>query len=1084
LIATLNPFLKYTLALAGTLLAYVAYLLLVVPRIEVAQSTFKNSNTSSPVDHDLDTTIPMADNEALDSLPADAWERGSCKRVEIAEGVVFFKDWVQNDDGSVVVFPFTLVIRSGETSPRSRAAERKSNPIVVRTEERAELRFDRPVLIGVQKGAKLDACNFRGTVHLYRQPVASGDNEAFDIWTSNVQMTPERIVSLEKVQFEFGPHSGIGSNLKIDLAHQLLGTAIRSRFETIEGVSRLELAFIERVRLVPGAADLNMIPGSTPQAGLSEAPIDVTCSGPFVFDFRQRMAHFSDEVVVSRLDTFQDQIFADKLTLWFGSKAGTDEPKENRRGLPTDGIVLEQIELTGAPARLVLPSQRARVDGAKLVYDVLHNEVRADDPRSVIVEQDGYRFESPRLQYRILPNGRLGPLVAEGQGSLVRAGDATTDPMRLKWQNHLTVEPRDSRQRIHLEGSVVAELPQQTDVAGETIDIWLRELPVEVHNADGSMKQKWDYEPIEVVVDQQVRFGTREISGTTELLKLIWPSGASDANQSLGIFGDVPARFQRTMRVNFDAIRQQEGEMPSGNSPQDASNGSGLQPLPPLKASPPPNAQPDAAGNPTLNDRRMSAPREVDDSRIQVEGNSITVQMTSSWRNQNESAGGPGLPEFERIDIEGKVFVRKPHPERDEAEFSVLGDSLTLIPQGENRFEAKISGSGRIESPQLTMTGDRLNLDQEANRVWVVGPGQMDLVANEQSTNESAPQLAGGETPRKVVVTWLGGMIFDGEKIYFEQEVHSQSAQPSKDGNRISLRTLSEGMSLQLNRRIDLAAVQRTEQPMEDVQVSQIVLVNVIDDSQRAFNRQQTASSEADRQPVVLEKSTMDSLGQQIERQLVIVPHVMMNVETGDLRADGPGALVGWQKSTGKAGTPALFASTASRPENEGDDATAKGLTYLHANFDRFVTGNVNDRRMKIEGNVRTIHGSVANWDERLDPDSLRVPVGATRITCDVIDMTQWQPRESTQPVTEVIASGNARVIGELFEATASRLAFEDQNGILTVEGDERNDANLWYQQNRNTNRSHLAAAKIRYRPADGWTSIDNVKRASLTTRK
>ncbi|MEZ6095991.1 MAG: hypothetical protein R3C03_17505 [Pirellulaceae bacterium] len=144
------------------------------------------------------------------------------------------------------------------------------------------------------------------------------------------------------------------------------------------------------------------------------------------------------------------------------------------------------------------------------------------------------------------------------------------------------------------------------------------------------------------------------------------------------------------------------------------------------------------------------------------------------------------------------------------------------------------------------------------------------------------------------------------------------------------------------------------------------------------------------------------------------------------------------------------------------------------------MVGNLGQSRVKVAGNVRTLYSSVRDWEHRLDPDSPNVPAGGTRITCDEIDVNRWQPRDADHPVTEVVASGNSRVMGELFEATAATLKFDEMSGFLTIEGDDRNSANLWHQANRNASRNHLSATKIRYRPADGSTVIDDVKHASV----
>jgi len=64
--------------------------------------------------------------------------------------------------------------------------------------------------------------------------------------------------------------------------------------------------------------------------------------------------------------------------------------------------------------------------------------------------------------------------------------------------------------------------------------------------------------------------------------------------------------------------------------------------------------------------------------------------------------------------------------------------------------------------------------------------------------------------PQSLDVTWKGGMIFDGAKIYFERNVvmsANQSGKPKKDGssNRSEMKSHSEGLSVELTEPLDFA---------------------------------------------------------------------------------------------------------------------------------------------------------------------------------------------------------------------------------------------------------------------------------------
>ncbi len=79
-----------------------------------------------------------------------------------------------------------------------------------------------------------------------------------------------------------------------------------------------------------------------------------------------------------------------------------------------------------------------------------------------------------------------------------------------------------------------------------------------------------------------------------------------------------------------------------------------------------------------------------------------------------------------------------------------------------------------------------------------------------------------------------------------------------------------------------------------------------------------------------------------------------------------------------------------------------------------------------------------------------------------------------------MIATGNAQIVSDTFQATAERFSYNQQTDILTVEGTSRTDANLWFRRNPKEKMNHLVAVKILYRLSDQWTDIQNVKNATF----
>ena len=69
------------------------------------------------------------------------------------------------------------------------------------------------------------------------------------------------------------------------------------------------------------------------------------------------------------------------------------------------------------------------------------------------------------------------------------------------------------------------------------------------------------------------------------------------------------------------------------------------------------------------------------------------------------------------------------------------------------------------------MTGSNINLDRGANRVWIDGPGQMDVPLSDESQGQ--PPAA----PGVLTVDWQRSMFFDGLKARFEHAVVATTGQ-------------------------------------------------------------------------------------------------------------------------------------------------------------------------------------------------------------------------------------------------------------------------------------------------------------------
>ncbi len=156
------------------------------------------------------------------------------------------------------------------------------------------------------------------------------------------------------------------------------------------------------------------------------------------------------------------------------------------------------------------------------------------------------------------------------------------------------------------------------------------------------------------------------------------------------------------------------------------------------------------------------------------------------------------------------------------------------------------------------------------------------------------------------------------------------------------------------------------------------------------------------------------------------------------------------------------------------------GLIYVRVDFDGQITGNANSRELQFDGGTNTIYGPVTAWDKKLDPDP---PAGLAKeqflLTSDrltVADMAS--STEDDLSAVELVADGNATIEGREFSARGSRISYAKAKELVVLDGDGRNDAQLWMKGSKTPD---AAAQQIRYWAKNGSIQVDGGRFLNLT---
>ncbi len=895
--------------------------------------------------------------------------------------------------------------------------------------------------------------------------------------------------------------------------------------------------------LEPNKRSVGQLLSGTNQDG-DRAPIDVSCDGSFVFDFDSNTAVLNDNVHVRQDDQNGDNLRCERLTLLFDTQKD-DLSEQNASANPDrskgpGGLNLKRMIAVGSPARLNALSRKSALEGERVDYNLATGVVNVEGQNGVLLSSPEFRFAARSFKYVMPKDGSLGPLDATGPGQMtqMQTAEKQQKSFQAHWQTSLTVRSTDEGQQlIQMDGGTQVQLDPVTRIAADHLKFWLWQI-AKRDPATGQESTDRDYIPSRLFTEGNVEIESPQVSGTARQLVANWPALGTFPPGTFppgtfppgtfppGITPATPAVTPTTPSNQFELPAEEPNEAPnfeqqqfeqqsnslsrdSYESNQRVSSNRVSTRGPPLtrfettagvhEANPmitgsgqmnpgqknagwstvepaharsetetsEPNYLPHeslAAGTYTMRPVNTTMRPFAQQNQVASENTNRRFRFDGDHVDISLGAFDLGSPVVE-LRIDGNVLVNEVRVAGAGAPLKISGASLHMLPQTGEMFWLAVTGSAGqnavVDAGDLKLAGPSINLDQQANRLWVDGAGEMSLLGL-----------------NSIDVSWLGSMAFDGSKIRIERDVVMASREPTDDGGERRTGSRGQYLDVTLKRPIDFSDPQNgngagaVDSNGQATEIEQLVLTNRLPGN----NGTRLAShGDANTEPVVIDNRTFDGQGRQTEHLQFIVPNA--NVVSGgkNLTAHGPGTIINRSKGSSSMTIAAPGVSQQRKTENE--------ITYVQINFDGPFSGNIADNRFRIERNVRTVHGTVHDWETSIDPDRVTaLPAGAVKLTCDRIDVDRWQKRDLAEPSNELVAIGNAHIVSDTFEATAESVRYTEANDMMVIEGTPRTDANLWYSPVPGGNRQHIVAGKIQYRPSDQWTHVQGIRSGSFTT--
>jgi hypothetical protein len=370
----------------------------------------------------------------------------------------------------------------------------------------------------------------------------------------------------------------------------------------------------------------------------------------------------------------------------------------------------------------------------------------------------------------------------------------------------------------------------------------------------------------------------------------------------------------------------------------------------------------------------------------------------------------------------------------------VSGERLHVVDAQTPGTRITITGqTAYVEADGMSLWGQTIDVDKAANRLWITGPGKLQLPMNQDFDGKRLAR------PQHLTVTWTRGMNFQSDTAVFTGGVVARSAQQVVN---------TETLEAKLNRAVDFAKPQ-VDAGRPDAKLDQRLDLAALRTRGWTF----------------LEGRQLDETGAQTSFSQMGVNDLSLDRASGDIGGYGPGFVRHVSRGAPPALDPAAAAgrskaATPTPPPNEDQ------LTYLFVDFRRGLSGNLNSRTVRFFDQTKTLYGPVKDWNEQLnDKDLATLGDSGMVLMADALEVREMGKRpESKRGFFELDATGSVAAEGQKFTAQGERITYAEQYDQLSLRGEP---AELFMDDERTGARREMRAKMLRYWLKDRRVKID-----------
>ncbi|TWU37170.1 hypothetical protein [Novipirellula artificiosorum] len=936
-----------------------------------------------------------ADDTLGDLFPVGAWQRGKCKRLQTASGMLLFENLLQVSPDQWKLSPMTIVIGRGINGDSS------GSPVVIESREGAEIRFTGSLDPMSGSAPPIKRGLIKGVVQISRLDPENPADSLY-IRTANVEIDNQTIRTFEAIQMNLGRAKLIGRDLTIHLATAASSPMMQT--ESAALLDRMELIYLEELTLPLEGGGLWPATTSSaeaspnelnPQAGFyaskvamqPAAVVNVECSGRVEYDFaiNQLMLRNHVAMIHQIRGAATDRFDCDTVELTFRDPNNKEIPRNG----PLDWIT--RVKATGAPLVADLPNLDLRLAAGQIDLQANRGLLRADGNQGIDVRRGGIhaRLESIVYQYDPSSPETLGAIDARGLG-IVQIEDPELPLRRIQWKDSFALRPLsattakslDARFQMWIDGDVKTTLSDGGQFNANAIQGVLKPDPSSAPLASDPNSRR-TLVPESLSASGLVHLDTAALAADTDELRLFFvdpdPSDLAMVDQS---------------NPNQPATIRQLVAQPSTNSP---------------------TLVPGARQQPKVRGNVISAKLLLSDEGIQAKDLSVrgSVELIHT------------------VQLGGQPMMAK-----------LTGEELRLIDGGGEdvlHLGSGVDSPARIELGDGYFVGPVIQIRPSDNVVWINEAGELRIpsqaLPNGLATDGFSGTASAMQFTSPPLCRWQGEMIFDGKKAVLTDGVEIEASlihgrdpwRIAVDGDRMEI-LLDDGVEVRDLKTMRNATIQRIELTQSD---SRPLLVEAI---QHAADGLTEARHLLHAETLKLFPMT----GEKLQAAKNANGASGSNRSAGaKLIGTGPGWYRCWTRGSLAESMPGKTATA------DPNDPT---LSSIHLVFHDAMQADLANQTLDFFRGVRVGVRDVTSWDETFDAQTMdALSTGQSTLDCDQLKFAispenQNQPRIPGLPARwEAQATGGVvfrnRSDRGLFECTATRAAYASGKELFTMHG-------------------------------------------------